>query len=140
MKGGQIPKDLLYGELKEGMGKIGCPQLHFLVVVKKELKRTRINHTTWKKEAEDRSNWNSLSKNKILEGEVDSRNMMLKCQRRKACEFQPPLTFMSCPHCRQHLAHREISTFYFVLDTATRSTELKKSYHYHLIKKRIRIS
>ena len=27
MKDGRIPKDLLYGELKEGRRKVGCPQV-----------------------------------------------------------------------------------------------------------------
>ena len=62
MQDGRIPKDLLFGELQEGKRRVGCPQLRFKDVVKRDLKYTGIDHTTWEKEAEDRDNWKSLVK------------------------------------------------------------------------------
>ena len=101
MKDGRIPKDLLYGELEEGKRKVGCPKLRFKDVAKRDLKRTGIDINTWENEAEDRDNWKSLVRGKIMEGELDRRNLMKqKRQRRKARESRLPLTFMSCPHCR----------------------------------------
>ena len=102
MEDGRIPKDLLYAELREGRREVGCPQLRFKDVVKRDLKRTGISCATWECEAEDRDNWKSLVKDGVMEGEEDRRNtMVLKRQRRKARESQsqPPLTVMSCPHC-----------------------------------------
>ena len=103
MEDGRIPKDLLYAELKEGRRKVGCRQLRFKARSKKrDLKRTGIGYTTWEFEAENRDNWKSLVKDKIMEGEEDRRNtMIVKRQRRKTRESQsqPPLTVMSCPHC-----------------------------------------
>ena len=103
MEDGRIPKDFLYAELKEGRRKVGMPSTTFQLVkdvVKRDLKRAGIGYTTWEYEAEDSDNWKSLVKEKNMEGEEGRRNtMMLKRQRRKACEAQPPLTFMSYPHC-----------------------------------------
>ena len=76
MEDGRIPKDLLYAELKEGRRKVGCPQLRFKDVVKRDLKRTGIGYTTWEYEAEDRDNWKSLVQDRIMEGEEDRRNTM----------------------------------------------------------------
>ena len=101
MQDGRIPKDLLFGELQEGKRRVGCPQLRFKDVVKRDLKYTGIDHTTWEKEAEDRDNWKSLVNEKISDGEEERRETLeSKRQRRKARECQPPLTVMSCPHCQ----------------------------------------
>ena len=101
MQDGRIPKDLLFGELQEGKRRVGCPQLRFKDVVKRDLKYTGIDHTTWEKEAEDRDNWKSLVNEKISDGEEERRETLkLKRQRRKARECKPPLTVMSCPHCQ----------------------------------------
>ena len=89
MQDGRIPKDLLFGELQEGKRRVGCPQLRFKDVVKRDLKYTGIDHTTWEKEAEDRDNWKSLVNEKISDGEEERRETLkLKRQRRKARECQ----------------------------------------------------
>ena len=100
MKDGRIPKDLLFAELQDGKRKVGRPLLRYKDIIKRDLKTTDIDHTTWEKAAEDRDNWRTVVKENVSEAELNRREeMKLKRQKRKARECQPPLTSMSCPHC-----------------------------------------
>ena len=47
MPDGRIPKDLLYGELACGKRSIGCPQLRYRDVVKRDVKSVDINTESW---------------------------------------------------------------------------------------------
>ena len=47
MDDGRIPKDIMFGELKEGKRKRGRPKLRYKDVVKRDLGRIAVDHTKW---------------------------------------------------------------------------------------------
>ena len=55
MEDGCIPKDLLYGELATGYRDIGCPQLHYKDVCKREMMALQLENTNWESLADNRS-------------------------------------------------------------------------------------
>ena len=57
MKGGRIPKDLLYGELATGKRPMGRSQLRFKDVWKRDLQALGINIDSWEVTATDRNAW-----------------------------------------------------------------------------------
>nr|KAG5686812.1 hypothetical protein BaRGS_032029 [Batillaria attramentaria] len=57
MEPGRIPKDMLYGELREGSRPTGRPQLRFKDVCKRDMKLADIDPSTWEGAAEDRQLW-----------------------------------------------------------------------------------
>ena len=57
---GRIPKDILYSELASGKRSIGCPQLRYKVVCKRDLKALDIQTQSCEDMAADGSSWRSL--------------------------------------------------------------------------------
>jgi hypothetical protein len=57
MGAGRIPKDLLYGELVEGRRKTGRPKLRLKDICMRDLKRCRIDPSSWETQAADRQGW-----------------------------------------------------------------------------------
>ena len=57
MDDGEIPKDILYGELAEGTRSTGRRNLRFKDVCKRDLKAGNINLASWEALAADRSHW-----------------------------------------------------------------------------------
>ena len=57
MEDGRIPKDLLYGELREGSRPVGRPHLRFRDVCKRDMKAADIDSDDWERMAEDRHLW-----------------------------------------------------------------------------------
>ena len=47
MDDGRIPKDIMFGELKEGKRKRGRPKLRYKDVIKRDLGRIDVEHTKW---------------------------------------------------------------------------------------------
>ena len=53
MEDGQIPKDILYGELASGQRGIGCPQLRYKDACKRDMRALDININSWEELAAD---------------------------------------------------------------------------------------
>ena len=71
MKDGRIPRDIMFGELKDGKRKRGRPKLSYKDVVKRDLKKIHVDHTKWEVEATDRKSWKSKCKEGIKLAEQD---------------------------------------------------------------------
>ena len=103
MKAGRIPKDMLYGELREGTRSIGRPHLRFKDVCKRDMKLTAIEPSTWESSAADRQQWRST----IYEGvkfAEETRNSKLadKRTRRKArAASVSAASIYTCDNCRR---------------------------------------
>ena len=82
----------------------GRPKLRYKGVIKRDLNKTKIDHTKWENEAADRKVWKSHCKEGIKTAECDRMSYLrLKREKRKAREREKdePLTSFSCPHCEQ---------------------------------------
>ena len=60
MSDSRIPKQLLYGELKHGLRKVGGQRKCFKDYLKAYLKDFNIDVTTWENAASDRLAWRSM--------------------------------------------------------------------------------
>ena len=70
MKGGRIPKDILYGELTLGRRTTGRPHLRYKdVCVRDIMKAVDIDTMSWESLATDRSKWMSALKQQLKTGE-----------------------------------------------------------------------
>ena len=85
MDTGRIPKDMLYGELREGSRRTGRPQLRFKDVCKRDLKLAAIDLNSWEATAENRLMWKATVTNGVKRAE-EARTSQLadKRTRRKA--------------------------------------------------------
>ena len=62
MPNGQLPKDILFSELRHGRRERGRPLLRFKDVAKRDLNDLGIDVTEWEHLAEDRLKWRSATK------------------------------------------------------------------------------
>ncbi|MCV6610655.1 MAG: hypothetical protein OIF55_07805, partial [Amphritea sp.] len=69
MEDGRIPKDILYGELASGKRSVGCLQLRYKDVWKRDLKALDINIQCWEDMAADRNSWRSMLQRQLKAGE-----------------------------------------------------------------------
>ena len=69
MEDGQIPKDILYGELASGQRGIGHPQLRYKDACKRDMRALDININSWEELAADCTSWRSTLHKKLQSGE-----------------------------------------------------------------------
>ena len=60
MEDGQIPKDILYGELTSGQRSTGCLQLRYKDACKRDMKALNININSWEDLTTDHTSWRSM--------------------------------------------------------------------------------
>ena len=103
MDDGRIPKDLLYGELREGVRGTRCPLLRHKDACKIGLKALDINELSWETCATDRNEWRRTLERKLPEGE---RNWIVgldvKPARRNeiaVAKTHPVPSAFICPRC-----------------------------------------
>ena len=90
MADSRIPKQLFYGQLKNGQRKIGAPHKRYKNYFKSNLKDFNIDFTAWEKAASDGPAWRRLISNGALLSEENRLNAAkLKRIRRKAGESVP---------------------------------------------------
>ena len=130
MQDGRIPKDVMFGQLKEGKRKRGRPKLRYTDVVKRDLHRIKVEHTKWENEAADRKVWKSKCKEGIKLAESDRISYLkLKRAKRKAkeSEKETPLASYSCHRCDQSFSvQRHLTTHLSV--SHKRKVDWGKSY------------
>jgi len=85
MDDGRIPKDMLYGELREGSRPTGRPQLRFKDVCKRDMKAADIDSNTWECSADNRQLWRATVSEGVKRAETTrSDHLADKRARRKA--------------------------------------------------------
>merc|ERR1711911_266895 len=114
MQDSRIPKDVMFGQLKEGKRKRGRPNLRYTDVVKRDLHKVKVEHTKWENEAADRKVWKSKCKEGIKLAESDRISYLkLKRAKRKAkeSEKETPLASYICHHFDQSFSvQRHLTT------------------------------
>ena len=101
MDDGRIPKDMLYGELREGSRPTGRPQLRFKDVCKRDMKAAEIDFNTWESSANNRQLWRATVNEGVRRAEAKRNDQLAdKRKRRKsrAASVALPSTFI-CNNC-----------------------------------------
>ena len=101
MEDGRIPKDILYGELASGKRSVGCLQLRYKDVCKRDLKTQDINIQCCEDMAADRNSWRSTLQRQLKAGEEQIQTLAEeKRARRKARTSEAdPATIHTCVRC-----------------------------------------
>ena len=68
MEDGQIPKDILYGELTSGQRSTGHPQLRYKDACKGDMKVLDININSWEDLAANCTSWRSMLHKQLQSG------------------------------------------------------------------------
>ena len=85
MDPGRIPKDMLYGELREGSRPTGRPHLRFKDVCKRDMKLADIDPNTWESAADNRQLWRATVSEGTKRAETKRNDQLAdKRARRKA--------------------------------------------------------
>ena len=104
MGNGHIPKDIMFGQLKDGNRPKGRPHLCYKDVGKRDLRNTDIDFETWESIADDRNLWRSVCHEGVRKAEDDRlQDLRLKRDKRKEKERmnEVPLIVFRCPHCEK---------------------------------------
>ena len=103
MDGGRIPKDVLYGEIRDGSRPVGQPKLRLKDVCKRDMKQAEIDPNTWEEAADIRVAWQHVVSSGVERAE-DTRNdqQALNRTRKKtrAASIAAPSSFV-CVICNK---------------------------------------
>ena len=73
MEPDRLPREILYGELRDGARKVGRPLLRYKDTVKHDLKVVKINTNSWEDTAANRDAWRLQIKTQVLGAEDNAR-------------------------------------------------------------------
>ena len=83
MEDGQIPKDVLNGELTSGQRSTGCPQLRYKNACKRDMKVLDININSWEDLTADHTSWRSTLHKQLQTGE---KKLTVAAAEKQACK------------------------------------------------------
>ena len=113
MENGRIPKDLLYGELKQGNRSKGRPRLRFKDVCKRDLRALEVGLAAWEAVASDRKTWRQAVRGGLSSYEESlAQQQEEKRQRRKdQGQTTRPASDFVCTQCgRDCHSHIDLSS------------------------------
>ena len=86
MEPDRLPREILYGELQEGVRRVGRPLLRYKDVIKRDLRSALIDTSAWEDIAKHRETWRQSVKAGVSKAEVNAR-VQATCKRaaRKEC-------------------------------------------------------
>ena len=96
MNDSRLPKQLLYGELKEGKRKVGGQKLRYKDTIKRHLKRIDCDTNTWEERARDRKIWRAVVKGAVKRVE-DKREE--EFQLRHQARHEELVSNITCARC-----------------------------------------
>ena len=100
MEDGRIPKDILYGELRSGLRRLGRPHLRYKDVCKRDMKAINIDPNAWEQLAADRPQWRYRLKQHLKRGEEELHSKTArKRDARKLRATVPVATTYRCTQC-----------------------------------------
>ena len=97
------PREILYGELREGVRREGRPLLRYKDVIKRDLRSAQIDTSAWEDIAKDRESWRQSVKAGVSKAEANAR-VQATCKRvarkERAASARGPITHI-CATCRK---------------------------------------
>ena len=87
MDNNRLPKQIMFGELRDGKRKIGTPKKRFKDELKTSLKSSGLNHTEWEERASNRTSWRSDVRSGVKSFE-ENRRAVAKEKRRERKELR----------------------------------------------------
>ena len=113
MPDNRIPKQMLYGQLKEGKRTQGGQRKRYKDNIKGNLKKCHIDPRTWEEKATDRTTWRNL----VHEGAArynddlrraahEKRRLRKEKATTKPAQSNPTTTTFPCPHCTRIIGSR----------------------------------
>ena len=112
MEPNRLPREILYGELRDGYRKVGRPLLRYKDTIKRDLKAVMINVNKWEDTAENREAWRHQIKAQVLaaEGNDRARAASKRTARKLRATSARPSTVHVCPKCQRD-CHSRIGLF-----------------------------
>ena len=102
MEDGQIPKDVLYGELTSGQRSTGHPQLRYKDACKRDMKAIAININSWEDLTANCTSWRSMLHKQLQTGEKKRTSVAAEKQAcKKEMAANRPETTHKCDLCDQ---------------------------------------
>ena len=103
MEPDRLPREILYGELRDGAREVGRPLLHYKDIIKRDLKAVNINTNSWEDTAANRDAWRLPIKTRVLGAEHNAR--MQAASKRAARKLRATSACAStlhvCPICQR---------------------------------------
>ena len=103
MEPNRLPREILYGELRDGAWKVGRPLLRYKDTIKRDLKAVMINVNKWEDTAENREAWRHQIKAQVLAAEENDRARAAskRTARKLRATSARPSTVHVCPKCQR---------------------------------------
>ena len=107
MDDARLPKQMLYGELRDGSRPANGPKRRWKDQAKQTLKVCRIDSTTWELAAANRGEWRrTVAIGLKAKEETEREASDARARRRRQRELHPPPADFRCPHCPRLLRSR----------------------------------
>ena len=103
METDRLPREILYGELRDGARKVGRPLLRYKDTIKRDLKAVKINTNSWEDTAANVDAWRLQIKTQVLRAEDNARTQAasIRVARKLRATSARASTAHVCPICQQ---------------------------------------
>ena len=99
MPDNRLPKIALYSELRQGKRTTGGQRLRFKDVLKRNMKRAKIPHDTWEKDADDRAKWRKTLRDATKTVESVRQEEYIQAHNRR--HSRTSITNFTCSTCQR---------------------------------------
>ena len=99
----RLPREILYGELRDSARKVGQPLLRYKDTIKRDLKAVKINTNSWEDTAANHDAWRLLIKRHMLGAEDNARTQAAskRAARKLRATSERASTAHICPICQR---------------------------------------
>ena len=103
MEPDRLPREILYGELRDGTRKVGRPLLRYKDTIKRDLMAVKINTNSWEDTAANRYDWRLQMKTQVLGAEDNARTQAAskRAARKLRATSARASTAHVCPICQR---------------------------------------
>ena len=81
MEPDHLPREILFGEMREGIIRVGRPLLRYKEIIKRDLRSALIDTSAWDDIAKHRDTWRQSVKVGVSKAEANARVQLAACKR-----------------------------------------------------------